>query len=134
MSEVIFHDNSQKVLSDLEKAVRRGLKAIGMTAEGYAKELTPVDTGRLRNSMTFAVSGEPANISSYSDSSGKNGGAYSGTAPGGDDAVYVGTNVEYAEYVEHGAAGRKAHHMLQQAATGHKDEYKNLMKESMENV
>jgi hypothetical protein len=42
--------------------------------------------------------------------------------------------VEYAPYVELGAQGRKPVHMLQRAATEHSDEYKRLMKESIENA
>ena len=40
-------DNTDEVLSALEKAKERGLEAIGFTAEGHAKKITPVDTGRL---------------------------------------------------------------------------------------
>lgn len=40
-------DNTDEVLSALEKAKKSGLEAIGMVAEGYAKKITPVDTGRL---------------------------------------------------------------------------------------
>jgi phage gpG-like protein len=46
-----------------------GLVAVGLTLEGYAKLLCPVDTGRLRISITFDVR---------------------------DNTVYIGTNVEYA--------------------------------------
>ena len=42
-----YKDNTDEVLSALEKAIGRGLEAIGMTAEGHAKNITPVDTGRL---------------------------------------------------------------------------------------
>ena len=85
---------------------RRGLKAIGMTAEGYAKENTPVDTGRLRNSISHATD---------------------------DEVAYVGTNVEYAPYVELGARGRKPVHMLTRAATEHKAEYKQIMENALKN-
>ena len=40
-------DNTDEVLSALEKAKKRGLEANGLTAEGHAKKITPVDTGRL---------------------------------------------------------------------------------------
>lgn len=40
-------DNTDEVLSALEKAKKRGLEAIGLAAEGHAKKNTPVDTGRL---------------------------------------------------------------------------------------
>ena len=102
-----YKDNTQEVLSALEKAKKRGLEAIGLVAEGHAKKITPVDTGRLRNSISHATD---------------------------DEAAYIGTNVEYAPYVELGSPTIKAHHMLQKAATEHTDEYKRLMEDSMKNA
>ena len=102
-----FKDNTAEVLSALKMAKKRGLEAIGLTAEGYAKKETPVDTGRLRNSISHATD---------------------------DEAAYIGTNVEYAPYVELGARGRKGVHMIQRAASEHTDEYKKLMEESMKNA
>lgn len=102
-----YKDNTDEVLSTLEKAKKRGLEAIGLTAEGYAKKDTPVDTGRLRNSISHATD---------------------------DEAAYIGTNVEYAPYVELGARGRKGAHMLQKAATEHTDEYKRIMEDAMKNA
>lgn len=101
------NDNTEEVLRALEQAKLRALEAIGATAETYAKDETPVDTGRLRNSISHAVE---------------------------DDAAYIGSNVEYAPYVELGARGRKAVHMLKRAATEHADEYKKLFEESMKNA
>lgn len=102
-------DNTDEVLSALEKAKKRGLEAIGLTAEGHAKKITPVDTGRLqlRNSISHATD---------------------------DEAAYIGTNVEYAPYVELGARGRQGVHMLQRAAAEHTDEYRRLMEDSMKNA
>lgn len=102
-----YNDNTNEVLSALEKAKRRGLEAIGLVAEGHAKRITPVDTGRLRNSISHAAD---------------------------DEASYIGTNVEYAAYVELGVQGRQGVHMLQRAATEHIDEYKRLMEESIKNA
>ena len=102
-----YKDNTDEVLAALERAKKRGLEAIGLTAEGHTKKETPVDTGRLRNSINHATD---------------------------DDAAYIGTNVEYAPYVELGARGRKGVHMLQRAAAEHADEYKRLMEDSMRNA
>ena len=102
-----YRDNTDEVLAALERAKRRGLEAIGLTAEGYAKRETPVDTGRLRNSISHATD---------------------------DEAAYIGTNVEYAPYVELGARGRQGVHMLQRAATEHTDEYKQIMEDAMKHA
>ena len=102
-----YKDNSQQILSAMEKGIKNGLEAIGLTAETYAKKATPVDTGRLRNSISHTVDGE---------------------------AAYIGSNVEYAPYVELGTSRAKAHHMLQKAATEHSAEYKRLAEDAFYNA
>ena len=105
--KVDYKDNSQQILSALEKGIKNGLEAIGLTAETYAKKATPVDTGRLRNSISHETDKE---------------------------AVYIGTNVEYAPYVELGTSRAKAHHMLQKAATEHSAEYKQLAEDAIQSA
>ena len=79
-------DNSDKVMSAKDAAVKMALEAIGIRAEKYAKALCPVGTvestgkkgyrgGTLRNSITHEVD---------------------------EDVVTIGSNVEYAPYVELG--------------------------------
>ena len=86
MSSVDITDNSAEFKEALERAMARALEIIGGKAESYAKGLTPVGTvesthvehyigGTLRNSITHSVD---------------------------EDTVLVGTNVEYAPYVELG--------------------------------
>ncbi len=70
-------DNREEIMAAMEAAVLRALEKCGLTAEGYAKKLCPVDTGNLRGSITHQVSPE-------------------------GQAAYVGTNNEYAAYVELG--------------------------------
>ena len=135
-----FKDNSKEYKELLEKAIRRGLRAIGMTAETYAKETCPVDTGYAHNSITHALAGESAAISSYEADRGKNGkppktGKYSGTMGKiEDNYVVIGSNVEYFIFIEEGARGREARHTLRKAATDHKDEYKQLLTDSIKNA
>ena len=71
---VVFDDYSADVLDAMHDAVVQALERCGEQAEGYAKDLTPVDTGNLRNSITHQVDD-------------------------GESTVYIGTNVEYAPYV-----------------------------------
>ena len=135
-----FKDNSEEYEYLLVQAIRHGLRAIGMTAETYAKSNCPVDTGYARNSITYALSGETADISSYKADSGKNGeppktGEYRGTLGKiEDNYVAVGSNVEYFPFIEEGARGRQALHVLRKAATEHKDEYKQLLTDSIKNA
>ena len=135
-----FKDNSKEYKDLLNQAIRRGLRTIGMRTETHAKENCPVDTGYARNSITYALSGETAAVSSYKADRGKNGkpprtGKYSGiTGKIEDNYVAVGSNVEYFPFIEEGARGRQALHVLRKAATDHKDEYKQLLTDSIKNA
>lgn len=128
--DVKITDNSDKFKSAISKAKMAALEAIGLKAEGYAKKLCPVDTGLLRNSITHAISGQPAAIETYKADKGDAQGSYSGTAPKGlfDTAVYIGTNVEYGAYVELGTANTDPQPFLKPAATEHSEEYRNIAK------
>ena len=58
--EITFND--KEVLLALEHQAYKALMECGLVAAGYAKDaLTPlgaVDTGLLRNSVTFAIAGD----------------------------------------------------------------------------
>lgn len=99
-------DNSEAVLNALDSQIEAGLTAVGMTAESHAKDLAPVDTGRLRNSLTHQVEMS-------------------------EKAVYVGTNVEYAQFVENGTQRMKARPYLRPAVVNHVDEYKSLIEQAL---
>ena len=79
---------------------------MGIACEGYAKALCPVDTGRLRNSITHTQDSKYA---------------------------YVGTNVEYGKYVELGTHKMKAKPYLKPAAQGHSAEYGEIMRRNLQN-
>lgn len=72
--QIDITDNSGLVREEFQAAVLRALEKCGLTAEGYAKLLCPVDTGNLRNSITHQVDE-------------------------GGDVVYIGSASEYAAYV-----------------------------------
>lgn len=129
--DVNLTDNSDIFLNALPEQIEKALIAIGLTAESHAKQaLTDapaVVTGRLRNSITYATetqhsSGEaPAEPQDY---------ATHGTPEKG--AVYIGTNVEYAQGIETGSHRKKGGvHYLMQAATQHSDEYKQFVEDAM---
>ena len=113
-------------------AIPRALERCGQQAEGYAKDLAPVDSGRLRNSIAHKVDTE-------------------------EKAVYIGTNVEYGPYVElgtgkyypggrntpwayqdangdwHRTEGQKAQPYLKPAVEDHKRTYQNIIDDEMRN-
>lgn len=122
---VEFQDNSPIVLEALKHATQRGLEACGAVAENYAKqELSKskvhadgtsrpnVITGRLRNSISHTL----------------------GSNVGSETAVYIGTNVSYAPFLELGTRKMQAYPFLKPAATEHTDEYRNILKESLQNA
>ena len=126
--EVKIIDNSDLVLDELIAATHRAMERCGMEAEGYAKDLCPVDTGNLRNSITHAVEGKSA---------------------------IIGTNVEYAPYVELGTGayysggrptpwiyedekgnthitnGQRAQPYLKPAVADHAQTYRNIIEDEM---
>ena len=116
-NEVKVVSNITYVRKATEQSMRKAARMIGGTVAGHAVEACPVDTGLLRNSITFALGGEAPQITSYrSNDTDRNGkkierqeGHYSDNAPNDQDGaitVYVGSNVEYAPYQELGAPNR----------------------------
>lgn len=103
----IEEDNTRQIQQALNQAIAAALEECGLAAERFAKVATPVDTGRLRNSITHAL-----------DLS--------------DSAVYIGTNVEYAPYVELGTHGRQGKRMLTRAAADHTDFYARIIRRHLQ--
>lgn len=131
VADVHLTDNSDIVLSELEDKKDIILLEIGLQAEKYAMLAAPVDTSRLKNSITHLVK---------------------------DDAVYIGTDVPYAPYQELGTGiyatdgqgkktawsytdnngnehitrGIKPKHFLKNAAANHTDTYKQIIKKTLQ--
>lgn len=100
--KVDVDDNTKEMIKKLGSEMATIMRAAGTKAEGYAKEQCPVDTGRLRNSITHQEDG--------------------GT-------MVVGSNVEYAASVEF---SEKPHrngksHFLRDSIQDHLDEYKEII-------
>lgn len=130
---VVFNDYSADVLNEFHDAVLRALERCGEQAEGYAKDLAPVDTGNLRNSVSHTVDED-------------------------EPAVYIGSNTSYAPYVElgtgiyaeggrptpwvyqdaqgnwHWTRGNQAHPFLKPAVADHPQTYSNIIKDELENA
>lgn len=130
-----FTDNSKEASEDIKAALLRGLEKCGFKAEEYAKRLCRVVTGNLRNSITHEVVED-------------------------ENAVYIGTNNEYAAYVELGTGiyaeggggrptpwvyqdangnwhythGQKPKPFLKPAVTDHTDKYREIIKDAFENA
>lgn len=128
-------DHTDEVLSAMRAAALRGLEKCGLVAEGYAKKIVnspgKFGTGALRNSITHTV-----------DS--------------GEKAAYVGTDSEYAVYVEMGTGkyvaggrptpwvykdaqgnwhmphGQRAQPYIKPAVADHAQQYQKIIKSELE--
>lgn len=117
MESVKFTDNSDLFKQALSDKIAVALEALGQAAESYAKlkisepkqhangTMKPnVETGRLRNSITHAVD---------------------------DDTAYIGTNVEYAAYVEMGTSRMRPYPYLKPAITEHTKDYQRIIEKEL---
>jgi len=135
--ELTMMDYSAEVLAALQDQVQKGLKAIGEEAEGYAKEDCPVDTGRLRNSITFAITDyqSEANTNKHHDGTqDADVKEYKTKANPEANTLYVGTNVSYAAPVEY--RDLVAHkvgkaHFMKNSIANHGEHYKEIMKAAL---
>lgn len=113
MLDWIFTDNSAEIKAAKKLAVEQALTQIGDTCATYAAGIAPVDTGNLKGSIDKKVSI-------------------------GEEAVYVGTNVDYAIYQEFGTAKNKAANggkgYLRPAVQEHIDEYKDIAQSIISNA
>ena len=88
-----------------KEAMEKAAISIGMLVSDNARDMCPVKTGLLHNSITYAIGGQAPEITEYTSDDGTESGKYTGTAPTdteGAVTVYIGTNVKYAPYVELG--------------------------------
>ena len=102
MSNTIYISYRADREADIQRGIARALEICGGTAERYAKEKCPVDTGNLRNSIAHAQ--KDANTES------------------------IGTNVHYAPYVELGTRKMRAQPYLRPAVEDHRAEYEKIFK------
>lgn len=134
MVDFTLEDHSKEFLEELKRRVPIALEECGLAAEGFAKRLCAVDTGLLRNSITHTLSGESPPITVYSDDNGIQHGEYSGAAPASDGkemVMYLGTNVEYAAYVEMGTKRTPAQPFIEPAIVDHANDYKKLIEKRL---
>ena len=129
---VEFHSNLGAVLKGSEEAIARAAEIIGGMAESYAKELCPVDTGNLRNSITH-------------------------TTENNNRTVVISSSVTYAPFIElgtgkyaeggggrqtpwsyqdsngnwHTTSGMPPRPYIRPAIEKHKDEYKEVLQTEM---
>lgn len=110
---VTFTSHIDAFYVEFDPSVKKALEEIGIEAEGHAKDIITekgaVDTGRLRNSITHQV----------------------GETESKEPCVYVGTNVEYAPFIEFGTSRMAARPYLKPAIEDFKDEYREIIENNL---
>lgn len=117
ISVKVQHNNIDPVMQKTNDSINSALEMIGIEAEKFAKALCPVGTpestgiagymgGTLRNSIAHQVVMQ-------------------------ETAVYVGTNVEYAPYVELGTSKMAKRPYLKPAIEDHIEHYKQIISDQL---
>ena len=106
MSSIRVTSHADEYRRAKDEAVARALEAIGIQAEGDVAMITPKDTGRLQASITHE------------------------TRPD-EEAVYIGTNVEYAAYVEYGTKKMEAQPYLRPGIQNNLDTYRQIAQQEL---
>lgn len=101
ISEIEVKIKDKEVLAQIDSLIEQKLKEACVLVQDTAKQNCPVDTGRLQGSITYAVEGKEG---------------------------AVGSNVEYAPYVEGGTYKMAARHFLQSAGDSNRQRIINLFK------
>lgn len=94
-------NNTNQVFSEIDDAIKNALEDMARQCEHHARQdYVPVDTGRLKNSIQHDVKGYTARI---------------------------GSDVEYAGYVEFGTSKMTARKYLRRALENHLQEYGEIL-------
>lgn len=116
MNGVVVESHLAEYKAELASRIPTILEALGVEAEGNAVtevnklvyDTPPSDsyirTGRLKNSITHAVV---------------------------ENSAYIGTNLEYAPYVELGTYRMKPRPFLKNAIINHQDDYKRIVEDGL---
>lgn len=111
MGDVRIEDHSKEYLNQVARDLETALEAVGLHIEGEAKEELEnaprrIDTGNLRNSINHQVEDD-------------------------EQAVYIGTNVEYAIYVHEGTSRMEANRFLKNAVDRNQDQIKQYIQNAL---
>lgn len=105
----LANDISDLAIRASKEAIKNALEQCGLEAERYAKEYLTlkkaVKTGRLRNSVTHAVK---------------------------DNTMYIGTNVEYAPYIEYGTYKMPRREYIKPSIADHITQYQAILRSELE--
>jgi HK97 gp10 family phage protein len=101
--------NFDKAKDKIQLAIKNALNEIGLFVVAESQLRTPVDTSTLRRSETFKVDDDK-------------------------NTVFVGSNVEYDQYVEMGTSKQKAQPHWTPAVMDNVEDINNIAKKHLEKV
>jgi HK97 gp10 family phage protein len=102
-----FKSNKEEILQKLTECEEAALEAAGLFGESRVKLLCPEDTGLLKNSIHHQLNEN-------------------------DKSVLVGTNTEYALWVEKGTSRMKAQPYMEPGITENMDEIRQIIAEYLQ--
>lgn len=103
----VVADHTDEVIEALGTAIARALEAIGIEAESDAAKICPVDTGRLRNSITHTIDAD-------------------------EQVAIVGTNTSYALFVHENR--KHPQRFLTDAVTQNAGKYRDIFEAGLKNA
>ena len=127
--KVVSHKDD--VMRECERKIGAALEAIAQTASSYAKIACPVDTGRLRNSITGVAMKQDGMTQTPSGGAPAEAGDSSVRGEPPVNSVAIGTNVRYAERIELGSSIQAPSGFLRVTLAEHLGEYKKLFETAL---
>lgn len=101
---VTVKDHSKESMEAIGQVLGEAMEEIGERAEGYAKQIVPVDTGALRDSIGHEAT---------------------------DDSVTIYADRPYATFVCLGTSKQRSQPYLRPAVINHTDEYMEIVKKNL---
>ena len=107
------------------------LLKVAIVIEGRAVANVPVDTGRLRGSITYALQGRAIGVTRQSQVSGEANVGDGVSKPSENNVAHIGTNVEYAQHVEFGTFKMTKQPFLRPALDASRSDVQRIMQKEI---
>jgi len=131
-SSIRIKSNKKEVIDEMNEKLQKAMYEVAQQAVTYAAMACPVDTGRLRNSITGAAGEQQTDANGYDGEHAK-ASDYRMLGNAEKNTAVIGTNVEYAQYIEIDHKSDQAPNgFLGIAVTEHMEEYKKIIKNELD--
>lgn len=128
--KVTVKNNISKAQAAIERATIRALTRIAIDVDRDAKLNCPVDTGRLRASISYSVDGQSAaGYDNHEDAE-----SFDHEIKSAKGGAIVGTNVVYARSIEYGHSKQAPQGYLRKALDKNEGNIKDIIKQEFSDV